>query len=246
MRRFIGTIIGLSFMLVPTLIFAKPPAAPWTVDAIANSVQFTSSIKLLLSLTSISFVPFFLMSTTSFLRFVIVFSLLRTALGTGQSPPNPILIAMSLFMTIYVMSPVMLTVHSNAIEPYNKGQITQPQAFVRAVEPFHTFMLKHTREADLALFMEFAKVTDLAKPQDVPLYVLIPSFVISELKSAFQIAFLIFVPFVVIDLVVSNILLTLGMFMLSPVMISLPFKILLFVLVDGWNLIVKGLLLSFQ
>ena len=149
-------------------------------------------------------------------------------------------------MTIFVMSPVLNEVNNVAIKPYSTGKITQQQAFDRGIKPFRTFMLKFTREKDLALFLEFAGIKNVKSLDEIPVFVIIPSFIISELKTAFQIGFLIFIPFVVIDLIVSNILLSLGMFMLSPVMVSLPFKILLFVLTDGWNLITRGLLLSFR
>ena len=237
----IVTIVGL---MLSAAVFGAP--APFTIESIANSAQFSSSINLLLAMSAIGFIPFFLMSSTSFLRFVIVFAQLRTALGTGQSPPNPVIIGLSLFLTVYVMSPVFTQAYRQAVVPYNQGEISQTQMFVKAAKPFHGFMLRQTRESDLALFLQFANLTELKSAEQVPMYVLIPAFIISEIRIAFQITFLIFLPFVVIDLIISNILLTLGMFMLSPVMISLPFKILLFVLVDGWNLIIKGLLLSYQ
>jgi len=167
-------------------------------------------------------------------------------MGTNQSPPNPVIISLALFMTIYVMSPTWSRIYSEAIEPYNKGTIDQTVALDKAVTPFRDFMLTYTREKDLALFLEFAKLKDVTDIKKVPIWVIVPAFMISELKTAFQIGFLLFIPFVVVDLIVSNILLSLGMFMLSPVMISLPFKILLFVLTDGWNLIIRGLLSGYQ
>ena len=185
------------------------------------------------------------MVTTSFLRFVIVLSLIRQALGTAQSPPNPVIVILALFMTAYVMAPVLSTVYETAIVPYNNGKISQKQAFALGAEPFHAFMMKQANESDIELFLDFSNV-ELNVSEKVPIYVLIPAFIISELKSAFQIGFLIYLPFVVIDLLISNVLLTLGMFMLSPAMVSMPFKFLLFILVDGWNLIIRGLLLSYQ
>lgn len=201
---------------------------------------------MILSLAMISLIPFFLMSVTSFLRIIIVFSLLRTAIGTQQVPPSSVLVGLTLFMTVFVMSPVWQEANTTAIQPYNQGKISQAKAFELGLKPLQQFMIRQTREKDLGLFVQFAKIQQPKTVQDVPLYVLIPSFMISELKTAFQIGFLLFVPFIIIDLVVSNILLSLGMFMLSPVMVSLPFKILLFVLVDGWNLICRGLLMSFR
>tara|TARA_A100001015_G_C15028706_1_gene731928 strand:- start:815 stop:1585 length:771 start_codon:yes stop_codon:yes gene_type:complete len=216
-------------------------------DALTNSETFSSSINLLLSMSSIGLIPFFIMSTTSFIRIVIVFSLIRTALGTGQSPPNPIILVMSVFMTIYIMSPTMQQVYDQAIVPYNDKKITQSEAMRASILPFQLFMSKHIREKDLALFVELSQENvQVEHVQDIPLYVLVPAFIISELKVAFQIAFLVFIPFVVIDLLVANILMSLGMFMLSPVMISLPFKILLFVLIDGWHLLIKSLMISYQ
>jgi flagellar biosynthetic protein FliP len=190
--------------------------------------------------------PFLLISITSFLRIIVVLSMIRSAIGTAQTPPNSVLIGLALFMTIYTMAPTFDEVNKTAVIPYNKGQMTQMKAFDVGMKPFQKFMIRQTRERDLALFVQFAKIAPPKTVNDVPVYVLIPAFMISELKTAFQIGFLLFIPFVIIDLVVANILLSLGMFMLSPVMVSLPFKILLFVLSDGWNLITKGLLMSFR
>lgn len=211
-----------------------------------QSPQFSNSVQLILSLSLITLIPFFLISVTSFLRIIIVFSLLRTSIGTQQVPPNSVLISLALFMTVFIMSPVWQEVNTKAFTPYNQGKISQGKALEIGMKPLSQFMLRQTREKDLALFVQFAKIKPPKTPEEVPSYVLIPSFMISELKTAFQIGFLLFIPFIVIDLVVANILLSLGMFMLSPVMVSLPFKILLFVLVDGWNLITRGLLMSFR
>ena len=207
---------------------------------------FSSSINLLVMMGTITLIPFFLISTTAFLRIVIVLSMLRQALATQQSPPNSVIISLSLFLTIFVMTPTFNQVLETAVRPYQAGKIDHKTAIESGIKPFRDFMLKHAREKDLALFLEFSRVKYSKNINDVPIYVIIPSFILSELKTAFQIGFLLFIPFVVVDLIISNILLSLGMFMLSPAMVSLPFKILLFVLVDGWNLIVKGLLLGFQ
>tara|TARA_Y100000389_G_scaffold204593_1_gene258222 strand:- start:2086 stop:2814 length:729 start_codon:yes stop_codon:yes gene_type:complete len=237
-------------VLVCILIGAPTWAEPANIlfdagQTLIDTSALSSSVNLLLILTSIGFVPAFLMVTTSFLRFVIVLSMIRQALGTAQSPPNPVIVILALFMTAYVMAPVITTVYETAIVPYNNGAITQKEAFSIGTEPFHAFMLKQVNDGDVGLFLEFSN-RDVQADEKIPLYVLIPAFIISELKSAFQIAFLIYLPFVVVDLLISNILLTLGMFMLSPAMVSMPFKFLLFILVDGWNLIVRGLLLSYQ
>lgn len=216
------------------------------VQNILSPAQLSNSMQLLISLSLISLVPFFLIAVTSFLRIIIVFALLRTAIGTQQVPPNSAMIGLAIFMTVFIMSPVWQEINSTAIVPYNQGKISQSKLFEAGAKPLSKFMLRQTREKDLALFVQFSKIKPPKSPSEIPFYVLIPSFMISELKTGFQIGFLLFIPFVIVDLVVSNILLSLGMFMLSPVMVSLPFKILLFVLVDGWNLITRGLLMSFR
>lgn len=225
---------------------ASPLNATINLNAIMNSPQFSNSVQLIIALSLITLVPFFLISVTSFLRIIIVFGLLRTAVGTQQVPPSSVLIGLAMFMTVFIMSPVWQEINQNAVIPYNAGKISQMKAFETGMKPLSRFMIKQTREKDLALFVQFARIPVPKTPEQVPYYVLIPSFMISELKTAFQIGFLLFIPFIIIDLVVANILLSLGMFMLSPVMVSLPFKILLFVLVDGWNLITRGLLMSFR
>ena len=221
-------------------------AATFDLTKIMATPQFSNSIQLIISLAMISLVPFFLISVTSFLRIIIVFSLLRTAIGTQQVPPNSVLVGLALFMTVFIMSPVWQEVNTNALLPYNAGKISQAKAIEVGLKPLSQFMLRQTREKDLGLFVQFAKIKPPKSAEEVPFYVLVPAYMISELKTGFQIGFLLFVPFIIIDLVVANILLSLGMFMLSPVMVSLPFKILLFVLVDGWNLISRGLMMSFR
>ena len=233
-------------LILSSALFAQSTGININLDSFTEPLQFSSSVNLLLAISSISLAPFFLISTTSFVRFAIVLGMIRNALGTNQSPPNPVIVSIALFMTFYVMTPTWIKVYENAIIPYQNKEINQEVAFKKGIEPFQTFMLKFTRQQDLALFIEFSRIPEVTNIKEVPIYVLIPAFMISELKTAFQIGFMLFIPFIVIDLVVSNILLSLGMFMLSPVMISLPFKILLFVLVDGWNLIVRGLLSGFQ
>ncbi len=224
----------------------SPLTANINLNQLMASPQFSNSIQLILSLSVISLVPFFLISVTSFLRIIIVFSLVKTAVGTQQVPPSSVIIALALFMTVFIMSPVWEEVNKTAVTPYNKGRISQAKALEIGLKPIRKFMIKQTREKDLALFVQFSRIKKPNTVEEIPTYVLIPSFMISELKTAFQIGFILFIPFIMIDLTVANILLSLGMFMLSPVMVSLPFKILLFVLVDGWNLISRGLLMSFR
>ena len=225
---------------------AAPKRAGLDITGIMNSPGFSNSMQITLTLALLSLLPFLLISITSFLRIIIVLSMIRSAIGTAQVPPNSVLIGLALFMTVYTMAPTFDEVNKTAVVPYNKGQLTQMKAFEVGMKPFQQFMLRQTRERDLSLFVQFAKIPQPKSINEVPVYVVIPAFMISEMKTAFQIGFLLFIPFVIIDLVVANILLSLGMFMLSPVMVSLPFKILLFVLSDGWNLITKGLLMSFR
>ncbi len=224
----------------------NPVATALDVNRLIASPQFSSSVQLILSLAILSLIPFLLISITSFLRIIIVLSLARTAVGTAQVPPASVLVGLALFMTVFIMAPVWQEVNKTAVTPYNEGKISQMKAFEIGMEPVRKFMIKQTRERDLALFVDFSRIPKPSKFEDIPTYVLIPAFMISELKTAFQIGFLLFIPFIIIDLVVANILLSLGMFMLSPVMVSLPFKILLFVLADGWSLITRGLMLSFR
>ena len=216
------------------------------VDTADSPEQVVDSVKLLIFLTLLSLVPAFLMMMTSFTRIVVVLSFLRSALGTQQTPPNQVLIGLALFLTIFIMSPIYRDVNTNAIQPYLANQLTYEQATEQATKPLRQFMVRQTREKDLGLFLSVAK---LEKPQnidEVPMSVIIPAFVISELKTAFQIGFILFVPFLIIDMVVASTLMSMGMFMLPPVMVALPFKLLLFVMVDGWYLVVKSLVESFR
>jgi flagellar biosynthesis protein FliP len=198
-----------------------------------------------LLLTSLSFLPAMLLMMTSFTRIIIVLSLLRHALGTQTSPPNQVLIGLALFLTFFVMAPVGDKIYTDAYLPLSESKITFNQALDRGAVPLRTFMLKQVREGDLALFTKVAKQPQPPTADDVPMRVLIPAFVTSELKTAFQIGFIVFIPFLIIDMVVASVLMSMGMMMMSPVMVSLPFKIMLFVLVDGWNLIVASLVGSF-
>jgi flagellar biosynthetic protein FliP len=203
-------------------------------------------IQLLFILTILTLAPAILLMLTSFTRVVIVFSLLRHALGTQQMPPNQIIIGLSLFITFFVMAPVWQRVSTEALTPYYEEQISWEQALSQAAIPVKDFMLRQVREKDLALFVKISKEKRPEKPSDISLTVLIPSFIISELKTAFQIGFMIYLPFLILDMVVASILLSMGMMMLPPIMVSLPFKLLLFVLVDGWYLIVGSLVQSFK
>ncbi|GAC43141.1 flagellar type III secretion system pore protein FliP [Paenibacillus popilliae] len=206
----------------------------------------TSSLSLLLLLTVLSLAPAILVLMTSFTRIVVVLGFVRTSLGTQQMPPNQVLIGLALFLTLFVMSPTIGEINQVALQPYMQGEMDQTQALEQASIPIKKFMFSHTREKDLLLFMKYTQTEKPTTYQDVPLTVLVPAFAISELKTAFQMGFMIFIPFLVIDMVVASTLMAMGMMMLPPVMISLPFKILLFVLVDGWYLIVKSLLMSFN
>ncbi|TVX97653.1 flagellar type III secretion system pore protein FliP [Cohnella terricola] len=205
-----------------------------------------SALSLMLLITVLSLAPAILVLMTSFTRIVIVLGFVRTSLGTQQMPPNQVLIGLALFMTLFVMAPTFSQVNETALKPYLAGEISQTDALQKASVPMKEFMYKHTREKDLLLFMKYTKTEKPATYQDIPITVLVPAYAISELKTAFQMGFMIFVPFLIIDMVVASTLMAMGMMMLPPVMISLPFKILLFVLVDGWYLVVKSLLTSFS
>jgi flagellar biosynthetic protein FliP len=219
---------------IPTGFFTNQP------QSVATTLQ------LLLLLTILSLAPAILILMTSFTRIIIVLSFIRTSLSTQQTPPNQVLIGLALFLTFFIMAPVYGQINTSALQPYMKGNITQQQAINRAEDPLKNFMAKQTREKDLQLFMSYGKYKTPSRIQDIPLTALVPAFTISELKTAFQMGFMIFIPFLVIDMVVASVLMAMGMMMLPPVMISLPFKILLFVMVDGWYMIVESLLKSFH
>lgn len=210
-----------------------------------GSQDYSVSIQVLAIMTALTFIPALLLMMTSFTRIIIVFAILRQALGLQQSPSNQILIGMSLFLTLFIMTPVFTEVNETVLQPYIAEQITSEQAIENIGKPFHQFMMSQTRESDLKLFMDIANVSAVNTPEEVPLSVLIPSFITSELKTAFQIGFILFIPFLVIDLVVASVLMAMGMMMLSPLIISLPFKIMLFVLVDGWAMLMGTLAASF-
>ncbi len=242
LRRFLPFLL----CLLPGLALAAPGLPAFTSTPGAGGAQtYTFSIETLLLLTSLTFLPAVLLMMTSFTRIVIVLALLRQALGTMQAPPNQVLVGLSLFLTLFVMAPVFDRIYEVAWKPYSENQIGFPQALERGAEPLRGFMLKQTREADLALFLRLSEHPPIEKPEDTPLKVLVPAFIISELKTAFQVGFIIFIPFLIIDMVVASVLMSMGMMMLSPMLVSLPFKLLLFVLADGWNLLIASLMQTF-
>lgn len=211
----------------------------------AGNQEYSVTLQVLGLMTLLTFLPAIIMMMTSFIRVTVVFAILRQALGMQQTPSNQILIGLSLFLTLFIMSPVIEQVNQSAVQPYLNESITSTQALQSAQEPFSRFMLNQIRESDLILFMELSGTTEVEEGQLPPIKVLVPAFIISELKTAFQIGFLLFIPFLIIDLVIASILMAMGMMMLSPLIISLPFKIMLFVLVDGWALVVGTLANSF-
>lgn len=246
MKKALFPALLLIALLIPAQAYAQPlPGIDLRVNPTDSPTEVVDSVKLLVLLSVLALAPAFLMMVTSFTRIVVVLSLLRGAIGAPMTPPNQVLIGLALFLTFFIMSPVYNQINERAIKPYMENRISQEQAMDEAYKPLRQFMLKQTREKDLALFISISKSERPRSPEDVPLTVLAPAFVISELKTAFQIGFLLYVPFLVIDIVVASTLMSMGMFMLPPVMISLPFKLLLFVMVDGWYLVVKSLVESF-
>jgi flagellar biosynthetic protein FliP len=228
------TLPGVNIQLVPP-----------SQDAQGKGQELSVNLQLLILFTVLAIAPAVVIMMTSFTRIVVVLSFLRQAIGTQQMPPAQLIVGLALILSAFVMAPVFGEINTQALQPYVKGEITQAEAFDRAVVPMRQFMLKQTREADLALFVELSGTPAPEGPEEIPLQALVPGFVISELRVAFQIGFVLFIPFLVIDMVVASVLMSMGMMMLPPVMVSLPFKILLFVLVDGWYLIVKSLIASF-
>ncbi|MGQ9531337.1 MAG: flagellar type III secretion system pore protein FliP [Desulfotomaculales bacterium] len=228
-------------------VAAQPlPAVDIRVLPAGTPAQVVDSVRLLLLLTLLALVPAFVLMMTSFTRIVVVLSLLRSALGTQATPPNQVLIGLALFLTVFIMAPVYREIDARALRPFLANQISVEQAQELGAAPLREFMLRQTREKDLALFVSLARIPTPTEAGSLPLSVVIPAFIISELKTAFQIGFILYLPFLVIDMVVASTLMSMGMFMLPPVMISLPFKLLLFVLVDGWYLVVKSLVESFR
>ena len=225
---------------------AIPGLPALTVTTNADGTQeYTVTLQILAIMTMLTFLPALLMMMTSFTRIIIVFSILRQALGLQQSPSNQVLIGLALFLTFFIMQPVFNQVNETALQPYINQQINAQQALANPAAPFHAFMIGLTLESDIELFVVIAGNPPIATPEETPFSILVPAFIVSELKTAFQIGFIIFIPFLVIDIVVSSVLMAMGMMMLSPLIISLPFKIMLFVLVDGWAMIVGTLAASF-
>ena len=211
-----------------------------------GSIQYSLSLQVLALMTAITVIPSLILGMTSFTRIIIVLSILRQALGTQQTPPNQVLIAVALFLSFYIMSPILSEIYQTALDPYLNGSVEANDAITRASSIMHDFLLLNTRSETIRMFADLRGVQDFASPEDVPFSILLPSFITSELKTAFQIGFLLFLPFLVIDMVIASVLMSLGMMMLSPMLISLPFKLLLFVLVDGWAMTIGSLASTFQ
>ncbi|TJZ72908.1 flagellar type III secretion system pore protein FliP [Chitiniphilus eburneus] len=244
MRKSLVLLAGLALTALPAL--AADPGVPFmTATPGAGGTAYSLTIETLLFLTALTFLPAMLLMMTAFTRIVIVLSLLRQAMGTMQTPPNQVIVGLSLFLTLFVMSPVLDRIYNEAYQPYSEERMTFMQAVDAGSKPLKDFMIKQTREKELAFFIELSGTAQPAGPEDVSLKVLVPAFVTSELKTAFQIGFMVFIPFLIIDFVVASILMAMGMMMVSPVMISLPFKLMLFVLVDGWTLLMGSLVQSF-
>lgn len=238
----------VTVLLVATLVHAEPvplPSFRFSVGTATKPGELATTIQIFLLLTILSLAPGLLIMTTSFTRIVVVLSFLRTAMGTQGAPSNQIILSLAMFLTFFIMSPVWNQINQEAYQPWRSQQISQELALERAVMPVRKFMLSQTREKDLALFVSLSRLPRPKNANDIPTLTVIPAFMISELRTAFQIGFLIYIPFIVVDMVVASVLMSMGMMMLPPVMISLPFKILLFVLVDGWGLVISSLVKSF-
>jgi flagellar biosynthetic protein FliP len=243
----IGALVLLAGAALPALAqqHGAPATLPLVIGQGAGGTSYSVPIQTLLFFTALSFVPAALLMMTGFTRIVIVLGLLRQAMGTQSTPPNQVILGLSLFLTFFVMGPTLDRIYEQAWQPYSAGQITAEVAVERGQVPLRAFMLKQTRQSDVQLFSNMARVPTETGPEQLPFKVLVPAFVTSELKSAFQIGFMIFIPFLIIDMVVASVLMSLGMMMLSPVLIALPFKLMLFVLADGWNLMLGSLAASF-
>tara|TARA_R110002110_G_C13470513_1_gene720886 strand:- start:123639 stop:124385 length:747 start_codon:yes stop_codon:yes gene_type:complete len=246
MKRAVRYLLAFAMLLLPVIAAAQPTVPLLSVEpSAAGGSNYSVSLQILLLMTLLSLLPAALITMTSFTRVLVVLAILRQALGTAQTPSNQIILGLALFLSLFIMSPVLEQAYDTALKPYMDETITFEAAMSNAEIPFREFMLNQTREADLMMFADLGGYDGFQTPDDIPLKVLLPSFLTSELKTAFQIGFLIFLPFLVIDLVVASVLMSMGMMMLSPMLISLPFKIMLFVLIDGWSLIVGTLASSF-
>lgn len=242
-----AALLVFAALALPSLALAQSAGLPafTSTPSSGGGQTYTLSLQTLLLLTSLSFLPAVMLMMTSFTRIVIVLSLLRMALGTQSTPPNQVLIGLALFLTFFVMSPTLDRIYTDAYQPLSENRIELGEALDKGAVPLRAFMLKQTRETDLALFARMSNTNGLKSPDDVPMRILIPAFITSELKTAFQIGFAVFIPFLIIDMVVASVLMAMGMMMVSPMLVSLPFKIILFVLVDGWNLLLGSLAQSF-
>ncbi len=246
-KIFFVAVFAVLAAVAPLLAQAADPGLPafTSTPSPGGGQTYTLSIQALLMMTALTFLPAVLLMMTAFTRIVIVLSLLRQAIGTMQAPPNQVLIGLSLFLTFFVMAPVFDKIYAEAYKPYADQKIDFTQALEKGSAPLKTFMLRQTRQDDLALFVKLSNSAPLPGPEAVPMKILVPAYVISELKTAFQIGFVVFIPFLIIDMVVASVLMSMGMMMLSPVVVSMPFKLMLFVLVDGWNLLIGSLVQSF-
>ncbi|RYY93832.1 MAG: flagellar biosynthesis protein FliP [Comamonadaceae bacterium] len=244
--RLVGRgIVPVALLLCAGAALAQQTPFGFTAQTSGNTTTYSVPVQTLLVFGALSFLPAILLLMTSFTRLIIVLGLLRQALGLQSSPPNQVLVGLSLFLTFFIMGPTLQKVYDDAYKPYSEQKMQFEEAVARGSEPLRAFMLKQTREADLALFSRIGGQPAGAKPTETPLRILVPAFVTSELKTAFQIGFMVFIPFIVIDLIVASVLMSMGMMMLSPVLIALPFKLMLFVLADGWNLLLGSLVASF-
>nr|MBN2278327.1 flagellar type III secretion system pore protein FliP [candidate division Zixibacteria bacterium] len=248
MRHRITKIVLLSFCLICLTSVSQAQSIPKLSVQLGESSSpgdLSTTLQIILLLTVLTLAPSILLMLTSFIRLIVVLGFLRQAMGTQQLPPNQLLVSLALILTFFIISPVANKAYTDGLKPYLDEKITKEEAFDKGMTPFREFMLSQTNEKDIALFVNLAGMEQPQTPEDLPLHILIPGFVISELRTGFQISFLIFIPFLIIDMIVSSVLMSMGMMMLPPIMISLPFKILLFVLVDGWYLLVKSLVGSF-
>ena len=241
----VSFMIALAVLVLPQFAVAQGLPVFTSAPAPGGGQAYTLPIQTLVFLTALTFIPAALLLMTAFTRIIIVLSLLRQAIGTQGSPPNQVMVALALFMTFFVMSPVFNQIYEEAYLPLSENRITMIEAYETGKQPIKAFMLKQTRKTDLEMFLQMADLHDIQSPEDLPMSILIPSFATSELKTAFQIGFAIFLPFLIIDMVVASVLMSMGMMMVSPAIVSLPFKLMLFVLVDGWHLIIGSLAQSF-
>lgn len=241
----LGALVLAGVLMLPFAAFAEGLPLVNALPTAGGGQNYTLSLQTLILLTSLTFLPAALLMMTGFTRIIIVLSLLRQALGTQSAPPNQVMIGLALFLTFFVMSPVIDKIYVDAYQPLSENKITMQEALDKGAAPLKTFMMKQTREGDLALFVKMARIEKIETPEQVPLLVLVPAFMTSELKTAFQIGFAIFIPFLIIDMVVASVLMAMGMMMVSPSIVALPFKLMLFVLVDGWQLLLGSLVQSF-